>query len=56
MTRVRIAAVLTAAFLACAAQSISADVKADERGHVKFDGGLGRVVNMFGGKAAREGV
>ena len=56
MTRVRIAAVLTAAFLACAAQSISADVKADERGHVKFEGGLGRVVNIFGGKAAREGV
>jgi hypothetical protein len=56
MTRVRIGAVLTAAFLACAAQSISADVKADERGHVKFEGGLGRVVNIFGGKAAREGV
>ena len=27
---------------ACAAQSISADVKADERGHVKFEGGLGK--------------
>ena len=31
-------------------------MKADERGHVKFEGGLGRVVNIFGGKAAREGV
>src|SRR6185295_4689822 len=28
----------------------------DERGHVKFEGGLGRVVGIFGGKAAREGV
>ena len=56
MTRISVAATLTAALLALSAQSISADVKADERGHVKFEGGLGRVVNIFGGKAAREGV
>jgi hypothetical protein len=47
---------LTAALLGLSVHSISADVKADERGHVKFEGGLGRVVNIFGGKAAREGV
>ncbi len=33
-----------------------ADVRADEKSHVEFAGTLGRVVNIFGGKAAREGV
>jgi hypothetical protein len=56
MIRVCTAAVLTAACLVCSAESLVADVKADERGHVKFEGGLGRVVSIFGGKAAREGV
>jgi hypothetical protein len=51
-----LAAPLTAALIALGVQSISADVKTDERGHVKFEGGLGRVVSIFGGKAAREGV
>jgi hypothetical protein len=55
MTRLPTLAV-AAACIAFSAQSVSADVKADERGHVKFEGGLGRVVNIFGGKAAREGV
>ena len=54
--RTALAAVFTAACVAFSVQPISADVKADERGHVKFEGGLGRVVNIFGGKAAREGV
>jgi hypothetical protein len=56
MIRVRIAAVAAAAVLACSAQSLHADVRADERGHVKFEGALGRIVGIFGGKAAREGV
>ena len=42
-------AVLTAA-------TLSADVKTEEKGHVRFEGMLGRVFNMFGGKAAKEGV
>jgi hypothetical protein len=33
-----------------------ADVRADEKSHVEFAGTLGRLVNIFGGKAAREGV
>lgn len=33
-----------------------ADVRTDEKALVKFEGALGRVVNIFGGKAAREGV
>lgn len=36
--------------------SLFADVKADEKALVKFEGALGRMVNLFGGKAAREGV
>jgi hypothetical protein len=55
MTRVRIAVATAAAVLVSSAY-VFADVKADERGHVKFEGGLGRVVGIFGGKAAREGV
>jgi hypothetical protein len=33
-----------------------ADVKTRERSQVKFEGMLGRMVGMFGGKAARDGV
>jgi hypothetical protein len=36
--------------------SIRADVRADEKSRVEFAGMLGRMFNMFGGKAAREGV
>ena len=56
MTRVHTVAVLTAAILTCFVQSLAADVKADERGLVKFEGGLGKVVGILGGRAAREGV
>jgi hypothetical protein len=41
--------------IGCAA-TMHADVKTEQKGHVKFAGGLGRMFNMFGGKAAREGV
>jgi hypothetical protein len=56
MNRTSIGAALTISFLFASAHSIEADVKADERGLVRFEGTLGRVVNIFGGKAAREGV
>lgn len=36
--------------------SLKADVKTDEKTLVKFEGVLGRVVGIFGGKSAREGV
>jgi hypothetical protein len=36
--------------------SLRADVKTQEKGLVKFEGMLGRMVNMFGGKAAKDGV
>ncbi|MBI1872974.1 MAG: hypothetical protein HYS05_03680 [Acidobacteria bacterium] len=33
-----------------------ADVKTQEKGQVRFEGMLGRMVGLFGGRAAREGV
>ena len=36
--------------------SLAADVRTEEKTRVEFAGALGRVVNLFGGKAAREGV
>lgn len=48
-------ALLSAALLAVPALA-AADVKTQERTQVKFEGALGRMMNFFGGKAAREGV
>jgi hypothetical protein len=36
--------------------SVTADVKTREKSLIKFEGMLGRVVGMFGGKSARDGV
>jgi hypothetical protein len=35
---------------------VRADVRADEKALVKFEGMLGRMVGLFGGRAARDGV
>src|SRR5690349_11129114 len=51
--KLRIAVVV--AVLACSAH-VLADVRADEKTRIEFGGMLGRMVNFFGGKAAREGV
>jgi hypothetical protein len=56
MKRTGILVLLAAGLAWFPAASLDADVKTQEKGHVKFEGALGRVVNMFGGKAAREGV
>jgi len=56
MTRTRTIAALTVCGLVLSSYSLRADVRADEKAHVEFAGLLGRMVNMFGGKAAREGV
>ena len=42
--------------IALAAAPAHADVKKEERNHVSFAGMLGRMVNLFGGKSAKEGV
>jgi hypothetical protein len=56
MIRRPVAAAVTIGLLVVFAHSLEADVKSDQKSLVKFEGMLGRVVNLFGGKAAREGV
>jgi hypothetical protein len=56
MTRVSIAAALTVGVLAVSSHTLKADVRADEKSRVEFAGALGKVMNIFGGKSAREGV
>ena len=56
MRRTSSFAALTLTALVLSSYSLRADVRKDEKGHVEFAGMLGRMVNMFGGKAAREGV
>lgn len=56
MNRKFVAAVVTIGFIGVSVGSPRADVKTDEKSLVKFEGVLGRVVGLFGGKAAREGV
>ena len=47
---------LVLALIAVSGYSLQADVKTEEKTHVQFSGVLGGIVNLFGGKAAREGV
>jgi hypothetical protein len=42
--------------LVCVGGTLRADVKTQEKSQFKLGGALGKVVGMFGGKAAREGV
>lgn len=56
MIRSRLTGVLTLALTLTAAHTLHADVRADEKTKVEFGGMLGRMFNMFGGKAAKEGV
>jgi hypothetical protein len=55
MIRVRLIPAL-AVTIALAAAAPRADVKTQEKSLVKFEGMLGRVVGLFGGKAAKEGI
>lgn len=54
MIRFRIVAVLLV--IAAATASVSADVRSDQRVKFQLGGAIGKLVNMFGGKGAREGV
>lgn len=56
MTRTRIGAALTLSCCLAVASTASADVRTEDKTLVKFEGALGRVMNFFGGKAAKEGV
>jgi hypothetical protein len=56
MTRVFRVFAVALPLVAFAAAPVGADVKTRERTQVKFEGMLGRMVGMFGGKAAKEGI
>jgi hypothetical protein len=56
MIRSRIAVASTLALLAVSSYSLKADVRADEKSRFELAGALGKIVNIFGGKAAREGT
>ena len=48
--------VLTLVLVAAAPAAIRADVRSDEKTKIEFAGMLGRMVNFFGGKGAKEGT
>lgn len=56
MKRLSVGVVIALGACLASGPSIRAEVKTQEKGLVKFEGMLGRMMNMFGGKAAKEGV
>ncbi|CAN5582987.1 hypothetical protein BH23ACI1_BH23ACI1_12560 [soil metagenome] len=56
MKRVLMSCATALSLIVLTAPSLTADVRTRERTAIKFEGMLGRVVGMFGGRAAREGI
>ena len=56
MSRSRIAVALAACLALASTQALKADVRTDQKTKFQLAGALGKVVNFFGGKAARDGV
>ena len=56
MKRLLVACALALPMIALTAGSARAEVKTREKSQVKIEGMIGRVVNLFGGKAAKEGI
>lgn len=56
MRRIHSLQALTLALVTVAVPSLRADVRTEQTGKFQFGGALGRMVNMFGGSAARDGV
>ena len=56
MTRLLRASAMALPLVALCAGSALADVKTRNRTQIHFEGMLGRMVGMFGGKAAKEGI
>lgn len=56
MKRSWIAGAVALSLVALLGNPLAAEVKTREKTLIKFEGMLGRVVGMFGGKAAREGI
>ena len=51
-----VSGLLFVVFLASTTSVVSADVRSDQRVKFQLGGAIGKLVNMFGGKGAREGV
>ena len=49
-------ALVTLALVVCASYGVLADVRTEQKTQVQFAGMFGRMVNLFGGRAAREGI
>ena len=56
MKSLRRFALISLGAVALCSYTVHADVRADEKSRVQFAGTLGRMFNLFGGKAAKEGV
>jgi len=56
MRRVTLSVVCFVCVLALASTTVSADVRTDQRVRFQLGGAIGKLVNMFGGKGAREGL
>ena len=56
MNNTRLVPVLSLVLALSLASVLHADVKKEEKSLVTFSGLLGRMANLFGGKAAKEGV
>ncbi len=56
MSHSRIALALAACLAVYSTQALRADVRSDQKTKFQLAGALGKVVNFFGGKAARDGV
>jgi hypothetical protein len=56
MRRLALSVVCVACVLALASTTLSADVRTDQRVRFQLGGAIGKLVNMFGGKGAREGT
>lgn len=56
MTQFRVSVLLALCLMMSSVHALRADVRADQRTRFQFAGMFGKVVNLFGGKSAREGV
>ncbi len=56
MKRTLMRSVFLTGFLIAFAAVLSAEVKTEEKSQVKFEGMMGRMMGLFGGKAAKEGM
>jgi hypothetical protein len=56
MKRLLIACSVAASLVAAAVDTLQAEVRTREKSQVKFEGMLGRMMGMFGGKTMRDGI